>query len=95
MPNVREILSSKDSQVHTVRPGATVQDAIRRMNDHGIGALIVVDDSGVVGMFTERDVLRRVLGADRSPIDVFIAEVMSDAVTSPTCATTWKTCGPS
>jgi CBS domain-containing protein len=44
-----------------VPPGASVRDAIELMQDRGIGAVLVLDDSGrVEGIFTERDVLRRV-----------------------------------
>lgn len=80
MPSVSDILSAKSSTVHTIRPGATVLEAIHLMNDRGIGALVVTDDDRVVGMFTERDVLRRVVGSERSPGDMFVAEVMTESV---------------
>ena len=80
MPSVQDILSAKSSKIHTTRPGATVMDAINQMNERGIGALVVTEEGRVVGMFTERDVLRRVVGADRSPSDMFVAEVMTGEV---------------
>ncbi len=80
MPTVRDILSTKSAKVHTTRPGATVLDAVQQMNQYGIGALVVIDAGRVVGMFTERDVLRRVVGDDRRPADMFVAEVMSTEV---------------
>ena len=81
MPSVQDILSNKSSRkVHTIRPGATVLDAIQRMNEHGIGALVVTEGDQVVGMFTERDVLRRVVASQRAPGDIFVAEVMTTEV---------------
>ena len=80
MPSVQDILSAKSSKIHTTCPGATVMDAIKQMNERGIGALVVTEGDRVVGMFTERDVLRRVVGADRSPSDMFVAEVMTSEV---------------
>jgi CBS domain-containing protein len=80
MPSVQDILSEKSSKVHTTRPDATVLSAIQRMNEHGIGALVVTNSGRVVGMFTERDVLRRVVGGDRAPAEMYVAEVMTDQV---------------
>ena len=81
MPSVQDILSNKSSQVHTIAPGATALDAINKMNEHGIGALVVTDEGGhVVGMFTERDVLRRVVAHDRMPNQILVGEVMTGEV---------------
>jgi CBS domain-containing protein len=64
---VRDILQAKGRQVYTVSPDETVQDAVRVLMAHRIGALLVVDVEGVTrGIITERDVLRECLdGADR------------------------------
>lgn len=64
---VREILFSKGDHVFTVFPHESVQDAVRILMKHRIGALLVMDThGGVAGIITERDVLREcVHGADR------------------------------
>lgn len=64
---VRDILFAKGDHVFTVHPHESVQDAVRVLMTHRIGALLVVDAHGaVVGIITERDVLRECLhGADR------------------------------
>jgi CBS domain-containing protein len=81
MPTVRDILSSKGSKVVTVSPGATVMEAVDKMNRNRIGALVVMDGDTVSGIFTERDVLQRVVGSQRSPRDMFVMEVMTaDAI---------------
>jgi CBS domain-containing protein len=50
------------------------------MNEHKIGALVVIDQGVVVGMFTERDILRRVVGERRDPDTTRVADVMTAEV---------------
>jgi len=58
---VRDVLKSKGGQIITVDQEATVGEAIARMVEHNIGSLPVTNDRGVlVGVFSERDVLRGV-----------------------------------
>ena len=80
MPMVQDILSSKGSHVHSISPNSTVLDAVQKMNQHKIGALVVMQDGRVVGMFTERDVLRRVVGEQRNSATVTVGEVMTNEV---------------
>jgi CBS domain-containing protein len=74
---VSDVLAVKGEQVHHVEPHASVLDAIHKMNQHKIGALIAMQDGQVAGIFTERDVLRRVIGLDRPLTQVTVAEVMT------------------
>jgi CBS domain-containing protein len=80
MPTVKEILARKGSQVLTVGTEATVLEAALLMNEHKIGSLVVVREGQVVGMFTERDVLRRVVGEQREPGKTLVGEVMTSEV---------------
>ena len=80
MPTVQDILSVKGNTVHYVAVGTTVLSATRLMNEHGIGALVVTEDDRVVGMFTERDVLRRVVAEERDPAQCRVGDVMTDRV---------------
>jgi CBS domain-containing protein len=80
MPTVADIISRKGSTVHTTSPAATVLDATNKMNQHKLGALVVMNEGQVVGMFTERDVLRRVIGERRDPENTRVAEVMTGDV---------------
>jgi CBS domain-containing protein len=77
MATVRQILERKGTHVHTIEPDATVLEAARRMNEHKIGALVVLAGDEVVGMFTERDVLTRVVGEQRDPASTAVSEVMT------------------
>ena len=81
MNTVQDILAGKGGLVHCVEPETTALDAIRKMNEHKIGALVVAQARRVVGMFTERDVLRRVAAEERPPSSVLIRDVMTTPVT--------------
>lgn len=77
MPMVQEILAGKGSQVHTVPAATTVLDATRLMNRHKIGAVVVMENGRVAGMFTERDVLSRVVALEIAPSRARVGEVMT------------------
>jgi CBS domain-containing protein len=85
MPSVMDIIADKGSDVFTIQPSATVLEATHAMNDQKIGALVVKDGVGrVMGIFTERDVLRRVIAEEKSPKAVRVGEVMTvDVVCCP------------
>src|SRR3954471_16036485 len=80
MPTVQDILLSKGNSVQSVDPSATAMDAIRKMNQQKIGALLVMQHGHVEGIFTERDVLRRVVGQDQSPDQMRLVDVMTKDV---------------
>lgn len=86
---VKEILAKKGRDVATVSQGRTVGDGVRLLRERGIGALVVTGTSGpLVGIFSERDVVR-VLGAHgAAALDMTIADVMSATVTTCAEATT-------
>ena len=77
MAVLRDLLAIKGSEIHTISRTATVLEAIELMNDHRVGALVVTDERGVRGIFTERDVLRRVVAAEKPPSRVSVADVMT------------------
>ncbi|MCX7416040.1 MAG: CBS domain-containing protein [Planctomycetia bacterium] len=61
----------------TTLPTATVREATILMNQHSIGSLLVMQGRRLVGIFTERDVLRRVVAESLSPDTTFVREVMT------------------
>ena len=76
------LLQDKGSEVQTVKPDDSVLDAVRRMNEVGIGSLLVMNGDELVGIFTERDVLRRVVDSGLDPAATRVAKVMTrDLVT--------------
>ena len=74
---VATLLDRKGSAVQTVPPSATVADAVRVMNEKKIGSVLVVEGGRLVGIFTERDVLSRVVAAGVNPLTALVSSVMS------------------
>ena len=87
MGTVREILAKKGTHVHAITKEATVLDAALLMNEHRIGALVVLEEDRVTGMFTERDVLQRVVAAQRDPAVTVVGEVMTGEIVCGTLDT--------
>lgn len=75
--SLSEVLAEKGSNVYRVEPDTGVAEAVALMNLKKIGALLVMRDEHVLGMFTERDVLTRIIGAGRDPKATRIGEVMT------------------
>ncbi len=82
MATLRDILARKGNEVISVGPADTVLHAANLMNQKGIGGLLVLEAGEPVGIFTERDVLRRVVAQGRDPEGTRVGEVMSSPVTS-------------
>ena len=82
MPTVESILGRKGRDVVTVPATDSVVQAANLMNEKGIGGVVVVDDGEMVGIFTERDVLRRVVAERRDPATTNVREVMTTPVVS-------------
>jgi CBS domain-containing protein len=74
---VSAILEDKGNRVETTTLEATVTEAVRVMNRARIGSLVVVDGERPVGIFTERDVLTRVVDEGRDPKTTRVGEVMT------------------
>ena len=77
MSTVRDLLARKGTNVISVTPEQTVLDAAHLMNEKGIGGVVVMTDSKLVGIFTERDIMRRVVAASRDPATTLIGDVMT------------------
>ena len=85
MATLGDLLATKGHGVTAVQPSDTVLQAANLMNDLNIGAVLVLDGDRLAGIFTERDVLRRVVAQELDPATTPVAEVMTTPViTSPT-----------
>ncbi|MBU0889392.1 MAG: CBS domain-containing protein [Gammaproteobacteria bacterium] len=81
MTSVAKILQSKpDATVHTIAPTTSVYDALQRMADKGIGALVVTEGDAIVGIFTERDYARKIALLGRTSAATLARDVMTTAV---------------
>jgi len=85
MSTIRDVLADKGTEVATISPNASALEAADLMNERRIGALCVVEGETMVGVFTERDLLNRVVSAKLDAATTKIADVMTSTVI---------TCGP-
>jgi CBS domain-containing protein len=67
----------KDRRVYSIDANSTVLEAARFMMEHSIGALPVLRDGEIVGIFSERDIMNRVVAVGRMPGTTKIFEVMT------------------
>lgn len=81
---IEEILRRKGREVVTIRGEETVLDAVRRLVEHDIGSLVVEDGGRVVGIFTERDVLRLTARRPGELPELRVEEVMTREVRTAT-----------
>lgn len=63
--------------IHSVGPDTTVTECVRTMTAENIGALIVMDGEKLIGIFTERDALKKVLAAGLDPVSTKVSAVMT------------------
>jgi CBS domain-containing protein len=78
MKKLRDIMRS--GFLFTVQKEATVSEAVRLMVDHNVGIVIVIDRDQLVGVFSERDVVRRVLHQGLDPATLPVGKVMTPHV---------------
>ncbi|WP_419797406.1 MAG: cyclic nucleotide-binding/CBS domain-containing protein [Terasakiella sp.] len=67
----------KECRCTTVTADKTVREVAVLMTAENIGAAIVVDDGGLVGIITERDLMRKVMGANQDPDVITVGDVMT------------------
>jgi CBS domain-containing protein len=80
MATVHDVLSAKGAILHTIDSSVSVLMATQLMNEHKIGAVVVTDEGRVAGIFTERDVLARIVAEQRSSADTLVGDVMTREV---------------
>ena len=80
MKTVKELLDEKGREVWSVHPDTSVFDALKLMADKNLGALAVIADGRLVGMFSERDYTRKVVLLGRASRDTAVSEIMETRV---------------
>ncbi len=89
---IRSILSNKGRAIWTVAPESTVFDALTMLADKDVGALPVVSEGKLVGIFSERDYARKVVLMGRSSREMIVAEIMTAHVITVTPDHTIEDC---
>ena len=92
MPTVRDILARKGTLVVTTTADVTVLEAARLMNQRGIGAVVVMERDALHGIFTERDLMVRVVAERRDPSSTTVGEVMTRRLVTARAETTVEEC---
>lgn len=77
MEEIEAILATKNPTVHTIEPDALVIDAVERMCSARVGALLVMEGMALLGIFSERDLMTRVLLSRRDPARTHVKDVMT------------------
>jgi len=77
MHSVRQILTQKGSDIWAVKPDDSVFDAVRQMAELKVGAMMVMTDARLDGMFSERDYARKVILEGRSSRETPVSDIMS------------------
>ena len=80
MATLRDLLAIKGREVVSVRSTDTVSSAAGVMNQRNIGGVVVYDGERVAGIFTERDILRRIIVPGLDPATTPVAKVMTTPV---------------
>lgn len=80
MHTVKQILDAKGYQLHAIAPATSVYDALRKMAQEGIGALVVLDAGELAGIVSERDYARKVILKGRHSKDTPVSEIMTKNV---------------
>ena len=93
MANVKDLLARKGGNVLVVAPTVTVLDAAEQMNAEGTGSVLIADEGRLVGIFTERDLMRRIVAVRLDPGTVPVSQVMTTALVTATLEATIPDCG--
>ncbi len=80
MTTVKEVLEKKGDRVWYVTSSTTIQDALKLMAEKNIGAVPVIDGGRIVGIFSERDWVRKAVKAGNETLDEQVRQVMTSPV---------------
>ncbi len=82
----------KGSQVYSVTPDTSVWDALEIMADKNIGALVVLEDDKIMGIFSERDYARRLALRGKRSRETPVKDIMTDVVATVSPSHSMKDC---
>jgi len=77
MKTVLELLDQKGSRLWSIAPDASVYEALALMAERRIGAVVVIDDTGPIGLLSERDYARDAVHNTRSPKETLVRDIMT------------------
>jgi len=89
---IRAVLKGKGGQIWSIRPEASVYDAVEMLADKGIGALLVMAEGKLVGILSERDYARKVILKGKASKQTLVNEIMTSPVIAVTPQETVDQC---
>ncbi len=92
MNSIGQFLTQRIQNIHSVSPQSTVRQALELMADKNIGALLVLEENQLVGMFSERDYARKVVLKGKSSIDTLVQDIMTTKVICIKVSQTFTEC---
>ncbi len=81
---VGALLDQKGRDIYSVEPTTTIYEALARMAELNLGAVVVLDDAKLVGIMSERDYARKVILEGRSSLDTPVTDIMTHEVETVT-----------
>ena len=92
MKNIEQFLTQHVRHIYSVSPQSTVRQALELMADKNIGALLVLEENQLVGMFSERDYARKVVLKGKSSVETLVREIMTTEVICIKVSQTFTEC---
>ena len=92
MKPVSELLKRRDSSLFQVSPHATVFEGLQLLARYGVGAMLVMQDEKLVGIFSERDYTRKIALEGKNSRNITVAEIMTSQIVSVSPATGTRAC---
>ncbi len=92
MQYVDDVLNHKGRDIYSVMPATTVFEALEVMADKNVGALVVLEDDILIGIFSERDYARRLALQGKRSRETQVREIMTEVVATVTLSHSMKDC---
>ena len=92
MKTVRDLLKTKDGEIHTINSSQTVYEALLLLAEKNIGALPVLEEKRLVGIMSERDYARKVILKGASSLDTMVKRIMTGSLITVTPRTRLEKC---
>ena len=92
MATVSKLLEKKGKEIISVSPESGIRDAIAKMVEKSAGTALVMDGNKLVGIFSERDFIRKVYLKDKCGKGTKVCEIMSTSLTTVSADTTLESC---
>jgi len=89
---IRDILEEKGNEVISIQQDSSIDEVVKVMNENHIGAIVVKDGETVVGIVTERDLLKKLLAVHKDPSTTTASDLMTDQLVITTADKTCEDC---